>query len=210
MSEYIYMIQEREFINADKPIYKIGGTTQENGIKMGSKIKKAKLFLQIVCVDSKLTEKKIFKLFREKYIWKKKLGRKYFEGNYMEMIADIHNILQGIEEVYSDEDISDISSEISQNNSNDAPSIDEDFDNRSENSDMMDIDDSDGSPIPRRKPKILDLVSGSDDSSESDDSSDESDDSDYPKNKGRNYESDEDFPLYTSRGSYYHGKKRRR
>lgn len=148
MSEYIYIVQEREFVNNKKPIYKIGGTTQVNGLKISNRIERVKLLMQIVCTDSRLIEKKIIKVFRDKYIWKKKLGRKYFKGDPNTMMSDIYNIVQKMENKQQrQKNYIDDSSDYSDLDSHDINSIDEDY---------------------TIKPKILDLVSESDDSDKMD------------------------------------------
>ena len=93
MVEYIYLIQEREFINAKKEIYKPGRTAQENGKRFASYPKDSKLLLQIACKDCLMTENIILKQFKEKYKQRKDIGREYFEGNSEEMMNDIMTIV---------------------------------------------------------------------------------------------------------------------
>ena len=97
MVEYIYLIQEREFINAKKEIYKPGRTAQENGKRFVSYPKDSKLLLQIACKDCLMTENIILKQFKEKYKQRKDIGREYFEGNYEEMMNDIMTIIMTTE-----------------------------------------------------------------------------------------------------------------
>ena len=56
MAEYIYLLQEREFINAKKDIYKIGRTKQENLTRFTQYPKGSKLLFQIICVNSQKIE----------------------------------------------------------------------------------------------------------------------------------------------------------
>lgn len=54
MTEYIYLLQEREFIRLNEPIYKIGKT-------------KTRLLLQIIYNDCDNSEKELIQLFKNKY-----------------------------------------------------------------------------------------------------------------------------------------------
>lgn len=89
MSNYIYLLQEREFIKTKEPIYKIGKTRQKHNDRLKQYPKGSKLLLQISVDDCDKFERDIIKLFREKYKWRKDIGHEYFEGNYNEMIKDI-------------------------------------------------------------------------------------------------------------------------
>ena len=89
MSNYIYLLQEREFIKTKEPIYKIGKTRQKHNDRLKQYPKGSKLLLQLSVDDCDKFERDIIKLFREKYKWRKDIGHEYFEGNYNEMIKDI-------------------------------------------------------------------------------------------------------------------------
>ena len=91
--EYIYLLQEREFIRMNEPIYKIGKTTQDNHSRFFQYPKGSILLLQIICNDCSNNEKEIKKLFKNKYKQRKDYGIEYFEGDYNIMIKDIFNII---------------------------------------------------------------------------------------------------------------------
>ena len=93
MAQYIYLLQEREFIKTNENIYKIGKTKQENLKRICSYPNGTKLLLQIICDDCDELEKQIIKNFKEKYELQKEIGNEYFKGSYIEMIKDIYNII---------------------------------------------------------------------------------------------------------------------
>jgi len=88
--EYIYLLQEREFVKTNEPIFKIGKTKQENNKRFLQYPNGSILLLQSLCFDCDELEKKIIKLFKEKYIYRKDIGNEYFEGDYELMLIDIH------------------------------------------------------------------------------------------------------------------------
>lgn len=92
---YIYLIREREFINKNEQVYKVGRTTQERGLtikrftayKKGSEI----IFLKSVCTTQvNSIENVIKKLFNEKFK-KHNDGTEYFIGYPNEMCKIIFN-----------------------------------------------------------------------------------------------------------------------
>ena len=89
MPEYIYIIQEREFVGTN--VYKIGKTKQENTKRINSYSKGSELELQIKCTNCDLKELQLITLFKEKYIHRRDLGNEYFEGNVNNMKRDIFN-----------------------------------------------------------------------------------------------------------------------
>lgn len=89
MSNYIYLLQEREFINTKKNIYKLGKTKQENLQRFKQYPKGSQLLLQQVCDDCDVLEMQLIRDFKNKYIHRKDIGTEYFEGDFNEMIKDI-------------------------------------------------------------------------------------------------------------------------
>jgi hypothetical protein len=94
---YNYLVQEREHVNSNQPIYKFGMTVQEpdnhiyrirNGYKKGSKI-----LLLISCDEdqAKIRENKIKSEFIKKFE-RHTDGNEHFIGDYKEMIRIISNI----------------------------------------------------------------------------------------------------------------------
>jgi hypothetical protein len=105
MSNYIYLLQEREFINTKQNIYKLGKTKQENLQRFKQYPKGSKLLLQQVCYDCDMLETQLIREFKNKYIHRRDIGNEYFEGDYNEMSKDIHNKI--INNIVSNENIDD-------------------------------------------------------------------------------------------------------
>jgi len=95
--EYIYLLQEEEFVKKNEHIFKIGKIKLENYEIFYEFPDESILLLQSSCNDCDALEKKIIKLFKEKYIYRKDIGNEYFEGNYELMKKDIN---KNIEEEY--------------------------------------------------------------------------------------------------------------
>lgn len=91
MSNYIYLLQEREFITTNQNIYKLGKTKQENLQRFKQYPKGSKLLLQQVCDDCDILETELIRDFKNKYKHRRDIGNEYFEGDYNDMIKDIHN-----------------------------------------------------------------------------------------------------------------------
>jgi hypothetical protein len=84
--EYIYLIQEREYIRLGENTYKIGKTKQEPGKRMGQYPKDSQM-QTITRVDNcDIAEKELIKTFTEKFKRRKDYGNEYFQGDYVEMI----------------------------------------------------------------------------------------------------------------------------
>ena len=92
MTEYVYMVQLREFLGTN--IYKIGKTKQEYLRRVRSYPNGTILLLQVKCNDCNTKEREIIKIFRSKYAWKKELGNEYFQGDADSMKRDIFDIVE--------------------------------------------------------------------------------------------------------------------
>ena len=113
MTEYIYLLQKREFIKTKENIYKIGKTKQENLKRIRNYDNGSILICQFKCNDSDKLEKKLITLFREKYELQKDIGNEYFKGNYIDMRDDIYNYIKAsnediIEDIENDEEATEI------------------------------------------------------------------------------------------------------
>jgi hypothetical protein len=93
LNNYIYLLREREFIKTNEPVYKIGKTKQEKLKRYNKYPKGSHLLLHISCFDCDIIEKTILSIFKEKFIHKKDIGYEYFEGNYIDMMRIITNII---------------------------------------------------------------------------------------------------------------------
>ena len=94
ITNYIYLLQEREFVKTKENIYKIGMTKKENHKRFNQYPKGSILLFQMICYDCKCMERIIMELFKKKYSQRKDIGNEYFEGNYKDMIDDIYTTIK--------------------------------------------------------------------------------------------------------------------
>ena len=113
-SNYIYLLQEREFIKTNENIYKVGMTTKENYERFNQYPKGSRLLFQTICNDCKEMEKNIIAKFKKTFKQKKEIGNEYFEGDYKDMINIIYSTIKNEENVI---DINDV--ELEENEVND-------------------------------------------------------------------------------------------
>lgn len=83
---YIYLLQEREFLHQDVNVYKIGKSKQENMKRINTYPKGSKLLLQIICNDCDVLEKHLISSFKDTFIHRSDIGNEYFQGNCDMMI----------------------------------------------------------------------------------------------------------------------------
>ena len=103
MTNYIYLLQEREFIKTNEKIYKVGMTQKENFERFNQYPKGSVLLFQIICHDCKSMEVQVIKQFKEKFIKRKDIGSEYFEGNYKSMIDIIYSTVKEEEQMFSED-----------------------------------------------------------------------------------------------------------
>ena len=89
-TQYIYLLQEREFIRTNDNVYKVGMTTKENYERFRQYPKGSVLLFQMICNNCKNIEKLVLKIFRETFKQRKDIGNEYFEGEYKGMIDIIY------------------------------------------------------------------------------------------------------------------------
>lgn len=94
LQNYIYLLQEREFIKTKENIYKIGMTKKENFTRFNQYPKGSVLLFQMICNNCQEMEKQVLKLFREKFVQKLEIGNEYFQGNYTDMIDVIYFVIR--------------------------------------------------------------------------------------------------------------------
>ena len=93
-AQYLYLLQEREFVNSGKPIYKLGMTKQENLTRFKQYPKGSLLIMQIICNDCTILEMEVIKLFTDRFILRKDIGNEYFEGDHKSMIDVIYSTIK--------------------------------------------------------------------------------------------------------------------
>jgi hypothetical protein len=87
---YIYLVQEREFIKTEENIFKIGMTRRPNLERVNQYPKGSDLLIQIRCIDCITLEKELITIFKDKFIQRKDIGNEYFEGD-SEIMIDLIN-----------------------------------------------------------------------------------------------------------------------
>lgn len=93
MSQFVYIVHLREFINTGENIFKIGRT--KDGVnRMSNYPKGSKIILLLPCSNFVECENEIIKLFTHKYIHMIVYGREYFKGDLKDMIATMISIMQ--------------------------------------------------------------------------------------------------------------------
>lgn len=90
--QYIYVIQEREFVKDNQKIYKIGKTTQDINIRVQSYPKNSVLKYLKQVDDCNFIEKQIIKEFDKLFVRKPEYGREYYEGDIKNMTKEIEKI----------------------------------------------------------------------------------------------------------------------
>ena len=90
--ENIYLLQEREFIKTNEPIYKIGKTKQERLKRITNYPNGTKLVIQIECNDCDTYEKLLITKFKKEFIHKNDIGNEYFYGDRFKMVNIIYDI----------------------------------------------------------------------------------------------------------------------
>jgi hypothetical protein len=91
---YVYIVQTRQFIDQNLPVYKIGRTDQQNFTRFRQYPRGTKIIALSDCSNSGVIEAIILNAFRNKYKPRLDHGSEYFEGNINEMLTDFHDILR--------------------------------------------------------------------------------------------------------------------
>lgn len=92
-SQYIYLLQEREFIKTKENVFKVGKTTKLNHERFNQYPKGSVLLFQMICSNCSDMESKVIKVFKDKFKLRKDIGNEYFEGDSDEMMNVIYSIL---------------------------------------------------------------------------------------------------------------------
>ena len=108
ISQYIYLLQEREFIKTKEHVYKVGMTKKENHERFNQYPKGSVLLFQMICDNCKNMEKLVLKKFKETFKQRKDIGNEYFEGEYKCMVDIIYLTIKDElnihEEIINDEE----------------------------------------------------------------------------------------------------------
>jgi hypothetical protein len=90
---YIYILKPREFIRTNENIYKIGRTCQNDMTRIKQYPKGSELILFRKCIDCIKVEACLIKELKIKYTHMPIYGNEYFEGNELDIIKDVNNII---------------------------------------------------------------------------------------------------------------------
>ena len=91
--EGLYLIHTREFITTEMPIYKIGRGDNVQ-IRVSQYPNGSNLLFLNICKNSKLCEKELIEIFKQKFIQEKYYGREYFSGDVYDMIDVMCNYIK--------------------------------------------------------------------------------------------------------------------
>ena len=65
--QYIYLLQEREFVKTKENIFKLGKTKQINNTRLKQYPKGSILLAQVICSNCDCIEQILIQIFKEKY-----------------------------------------------------------------------------------------------------------------------------------------------
>lgn len=87
----IYILQEREFINKNENVYKIGMTRHQPNKRLSKYPKDSQLFLAVACKNEKTCdiENELIKKFNSMFIQRNDIGNEYFQGDISVMMNEI-------------------------------------------------------------------------------------------------------------------------
>ena len=94
-NNFIYLLQEREFINSGDPIYKLGKTSNPKN-RMSSYPKGSMILFLTLCNDCGIAEREILFKFRQIFISRSDIGSEYFYGNKFDMLRVLYNFFNGV------------------------------------------------------------------------------------------------------------------
>ena len=90
---YIYLLIEREFINSNQSVYKVGKTNQPNYNRFKTYPNDSKILLHISVENCSEFEESILSIFRRTFIPRVDIGSEYFEGDVNLMRQKIMHII---------------------------------------------------------------------------------------------------------------------
>ena len=91
--EYIYLLQEREFVKSGQPIYKIGKTKQPNQKRFSQYPKGSVLLFQRICHNCHQVEGELIRRFKEVFKQHTDIGSEYFEGDSFAMMEHMNAVV---------------------------------------------------------------------------------------------------------------------
>ena len=89
MGSHIYLLHEREFINSNIPIYKLGKTSQDGCRRFSGYPKGSIIEIMLKVADHHKCEKDLIAIFDRKFKKRCDIGNEYYEGSSKEMKLEI-------------------------------------------------------------------------------------------------------------------------
>jgi hypothetical protein len=153
------MLQTREFVNNEQPIYKIGRTQQPLLKRFNQYPKGSLLIIHVNVKNSVLLEKEIISVFSNQFTCKKNLGHEYFEGDISKMKIALFKICCQEEETQNDteNEIEETQNE-EQNVSGDESENDEENNEEDDEENNEEDDEEDDSEIKKTFPNFNDDI----------------------------------------------------
>lgn len=93
ITNYIYLLHEREHIRLSENVYKVGMTRQPNLERFHNYPKGSILLFQMECTDCKFIESIVLQVFKDRFDKCCFYGNEYFQGNKKSMMDIIHLII---------------------------------------------------------------------------------------------------------------------
>ena len=90
--DHVYLIREREFILMQKPIYKIGKTTQTPNLRVSQYPKHSEILILADVPNCHEAEKMVIKQFTTFFTPEPEYGSEYFSGDVQKMKVVMYNI----------------------------------------------------------------------------------------------------------------------
>jgi hypothetical protein len=92
-NHYVYLLREREFIDLNEPIYKLGKTIQQPNTRLAGYPKGSEVLLFIDVKNCHSAEKALMQRFDSRYFHCKDIGREYYEGDLNSMKRDFFDVV---------------------------------------------------------------------------------------------------------------------
>jgi len=102
MSEYVYLLREREFVRIGENTYKIGRSAQPGDNRFARYPKGSQIEHRLCVPDSKRAERAIKTMFEKYFVQKTEYGSEYFEGKKFAMVYLMNTTIGELKLVPSD------------------------------------------------------------------------------------------------------------
>lgn len=90
-NQHVYLIQEREFVKTDEPVYKLGRSFKIKN-RCGEYPKDSMIITILRVNDCVRAEKYLLSRFEQLFVKRTDIGCEYFEGDEDQMTDEVHNV----------------------------------------------------------------------------------------------------------------------